>query len=453
MWPFDYFRAQSAGHRLQQALFEQSIQMFNANTMPGDFQRDAAAWAQTYETLTDQPVVLSESQHRDVQLRAYRFYKYNPWARGVVSSFRKYIYGLGSLVVIGDKSLQEKWDRWAKACNWNGRVRDLITRTFRDGEAFMRRFAPIYGGDPMHRFIAPYLVRDPDPNSDRRKTYGIETQPNDVETPVAYYVVTEKNRSMLRDGAPIPASEILHIKIGVDAEIKRGETILLPAFWVLPHLKNIMLNRQMLHEIRTALAVVQTVKGGPSAVQAEQAAQRKRSGDTGDTSRTRAWKPGTVIYGPPGVEIEFKNPNLQASDAYSDIRLFVLAICAGTELAEFMVSADASNANYASTLVSEGPAVRAIQDWQDFFDSPIEHEVRWVLSQLAGVSVWDLRDLPIDNQWPPIVHREILDETKAISLQRADGLVSTETARARLGYQHQEEEERLRNEMAGAGVE
>jgi len=142
MWPFDYFRAQSAGHRLQQALFEQSIQMFNANTMPGDFQRDAAAWAQTYETLTDQPVVLSESQHRDVQLRAYRFYKYNPWARGVVSSFRKYIYGLGSLVVIGDKSLQEKWDRWAKACNWNGRVRDLITRTFRDGEAFIPTRTP-----------------------------------------------------------------------------------------------------------------------------------------------------------------------------------------------------------------------------------------------------------------------------------------------------------------------
>jgi hypothetical protein len=38
-----------------------------------------------------------------------------------------------------------------------------------------------------------------------------------------------------------------------------------------------------------------------------------------------------------------------------------------TGLPEFMITGDASNGNYASTMIAEGPGEREIEDWQDFF--------------------------------------------------------------------------------------
>ena len=381
--------------------------------------------------------IVDEQTHREIQQRAYDLYYTNPWARAVVSSLERFVAGRGFNVLIGDgdKALQEKYDEWERQTRFKRRVREMIGRSFRDGEVFLRRIQTREG--PTYRFITPTLVRD----LDGRHTFGIETDPRDVETPLRYYVVRADNKNELLDGRPIPAEEILHVKIDVDSEIKRGMTILKPILWVLPQIPKILESRLAMHRLRTAIVAIKRVKGGPSKLSTLKTAQEKDRGNTFDTSRQKMPKPGTILYATDGVDYEFKGPQFDAQDALHDIRFFLLACVAGSGLAEYMVTGDSSNANYASTMVAESPAVRAFEGWQDWFDVELEAEVRNILGVLTKSQ--EPQSIPVSVEWPPLVHRNFPEESKAFVLLRSDGLVSKRTARAKLGLSHRDEEENI----------
>jgi hypothetical protein len=74
-----------------------------------------------------------------------------------------------------------------------------------------------------------------------------------------------------------------------------------------------------------------------------------------------------------------------------------------------MLSSDASNASYASTMVAEGPAVKLFESEQQFFARELEHLWRAVLSAAIPHESWpdDLLDR-ITPQWsfPQLVNRD-----------------------------------------------
>ena len=55
----------------------------------------------------------------------------------------------------------------------------------------------------------------------------------------------------------------------------------------------------------------------------------------------------------------------QEIEGAGDGRHILLNIAAGSGLAEYMVTGDASNANYSSSMVAESPAVKEFEDIQD----------------------------------------------------------------------------------------
>ncbi len=59
--------------------------------------------------------------------------------------------------------------------------------------------------------------------------------------------------------------------------------------------------------------------------------------------------------------------------------MLLLGVAAGVGLPEFMLTSDASNANYASTMVAEGPAVKLFQSEQQFFAREFTRLWRWVM--------------------------------------------------------------------------
>jgi len=59
----------------------------------------------------------------------------------------------------------------------------------------------------------------------------------------------------------------------------------------------------------------------------------------------------------------------------------LLSIAAGAGLPEFMLTSDASNANFASTMVAEGPAVKMFQSEQKFFATQFERLWQWVMTE------------------------------------------------------------------------
>ena len=59
----------------------------------------------------------------------------------------------------------------------------------------------------------------------------------------------------------------------------------------------------------------------------------------------------------------------------------MLCTAAGAGLPEFMLTSDAANANYSSTMVAEGPAVKMFQSEQNFFANEFTQIWRWVMRE------------------------------------------------------------------------
>src|SRR5262245_51043752 len=160
----------------------------------------------------------------------------------------------------------------------------------------------------------------------------------------------------------VPADRILHTKIGVDANVKRGVSIFRP---VLNELKRFQgwLDVELVHRKLAASIVMvrkhqQNYPGGVSSF-ADDAATSPltppRAGEGLGWGRRVKIQPGSIID-TQGFDLEYLSPNTHFDDASLLGRTILLSIAAGTGLPEFMLSADASNANYASTLAAEGPA-------------------------------------------------------------------------------------------------
>jgi len=144
----------------------------------------------------------------------------------------------------------------------------------------------------------------------------------------------------------------------------------------------------------------------------------------------------------------------------------LLMVVAGSNLAEYMVTGDASNANYASTMVSESPAVRTFESWQDFFSHTFKDIYKKVIMDAVDEGVipgayereiteWDpikkentVRKETVDVtgkctlDFPILIHRDIEKETKAFAVQDQMGYVSKQTVSNKLGYDYKEEQKK-----------
>ena len=135
-----------------------------------------------------------------------------------------------------------------------------------------------------------------------------------------------------------------------------------------------------------------------------------------------------------GTNLKFLQPSTNFGDAVPLGRTLLLcAAAAGAGLAEFMVTADASNANFASTMIAEGPAVKMFQSEQAFFAT--EFHAIW---QQVMTSAIDQGDLPgdfferVEITWsfPHLVNRDRPKERSAdVKLVNAKVLSRAEVAR------------------------
>ena len=76
--------------------------------------------------------------------------------------------------------------------------------------------------------------------------------------------------------------------------------------------------------------------------------------------------PGSILTTPETTDLEFLSPKSSFREASQLGRALLLEASAAVGLPEFMLTADASNANYASTLAAESPAVKRFAAEQRF---------------------------------------------------------------------------------------
>jgi capsid protein len=113
--------------------------------------------------------------------------------------------------------------------------------------------------------------------------------------------------------------------------------------------------------------------------------------------------------------------------------MLLLSIAAGAGLPEFMLTADASNANFASTMVAEGPAVKFFQSEQQRFASEFTRLWYWIMQDAvdAGLLPENFFSL-IDVRWsfPQLVNRDRAKERIAdVKLIQTGVLSRSEVAR------------------------
>ena len=199
---------------------------------------------------------LDESESGTLLEQATKAAYGNTHAIGYLGSLKRFVIGEGPQItpVLDDdkkkESLDAWWTKFGKVNNWEKLEDEIAVRRWRDGEIFIRKFEQddeddganpklstrvqqllakhdvelqgpeVLAGMIRIRLIPPNQILDPDGTA----THGIVTAEDDVQTVLGY--------CWSPDGKGIkeiiPAAEVLHDKIRVDADVKRGRSALEP---------------------------------------------------------------------------------------------------------------------------------------------------------------------------------------------------------------------------------
>jgi len=338
---------------------------------------------------------------------------------------------------------QEVLDEFLVRNQWHRRQREIMHRTDRDGEVFLRLFVDSQGTTRV-RFVEPDQIATPAGHrDDPSASFGIQTDPHDVETVRAYYV----------DSQPVDAAEIQHRKANVDSNVKRGLPLYAPVRKNLRRAEKLLRNMSVVAEIQSAIALIRKHRGATHAgVQQFAAASADASvtdSVTGQTSTFRRYGPGTILDAPGGVEYDFPTSGIDAATFVTVLQAELRAIAARLVMPEFMLTSDASNANFSSTMVAEGPAIKMfarLQSEQIAYD----REIMWQVLEgavRAGRLPAEARGLvEIQITAPSLGVRDALQDAKVARIEFDAGILSSQTWSQRSGLDYdQEQENRIEN--------
>lgn len=274
------------------------------------------------------------------------------------------------------QACQEIIDRFCEDNDWQGDAdREIFSRLRVDGEFFVSLHA---GGDgsTQIRFIEPEQIKEPDNAASIDDYYnptgnpcswsfGIHTLADDVQRVLGYHVQWSDRPN---DFDYFPAAIVEHGKVNVVRNIKRGLSDFFPVLRRLNQADKLLRNTEEGAAIQAAIAYIVEAAANVT-LPAAQSAQISRAdyttnirtqGGNTRTQYTKAISPGTVLTTPSGQKY---HPGPMGSERGGDF----MEVLQGSlrwignrwSMPEFLISGDASNANYASTMVAESPFVKS----------------------------------------------------------------------------------------------
>lgn len=385
------------------------------------YQMDAAAWSGAGSQTV---VSLGSVNLTRVQQACTSLYLTHPLAKSVINAYTMLTIGEGVTInwtppeAKSKKSsrVQMEWNEIERVTRFQQRIRNMIRSVFTLGEGltvlYPLRRKPGQRATSF-RFVEPDRIRE------------IYYNDQDVESVVGYRISGGPGGNDLM----LSADDVIHHRIGSIGNIPRGIPILLPVLQMLRYWTLFVENRHWLNMIRCRIPVVRTIKGSSAQLSAER------------SRLSTLPKPGTIAIDSESAEWKMPSLNIDAAGAADDARLILLGIAAGVGLPEYLVSADAANANYASALVVESPTVRNILDHQESFS----YDICRIVSALTG------RDTGFSPQFSPVVRRNAVEMAQAATALVQNQVWSRRTACEMTGKSWVDEDgelERIRHEEA-----
>lgn len=326
-------------------------------------------------------------------------------------------------------------DEFTRVNQWPQRQQEIVRRRDRDGEVFLRLFVG-EDGITRVRFIEPGQVFRPTHLAgSATASFGIETDPDDVETVLAYWV----------DGKPVDAAEIQHRKLGVDRNVKRG----IPLFHCVRHnlrrAEKLLQNMATVADIQTAIAMIRrhdrVAKTAAEVFRSGTAASMSMESGGAATYYSR-FSPGTILDVPKSTEYDFPAAGIDASRYVLVLQAILRSVASRLVFPEFMLTSDASNANYSSTLVAEGPAVKTFERWQaEMRGDDLEILERVIAAAVRGgrLPVEALSLIAIQVGLPRVSTRDEKATAETNAIYHALGVKSRRTIASELGLDYHQE--------------
>jgi hypothetical protein len=306
-------------------------------------------------------------------------------------------YELESLSGEGVAGLQAFLDDWQEDIGWTGELeRELFSTTETHGDGFPW-LQPRGQRMPRLTLLAPEWICEP---SDKGIVddwvgmdwhFGVVSQPNRSWEVEGYFASINGSAG---DYEPIDCKSLPHIKRNAPTWAKRGVSTYYPAMKLLEKASKLLGNTLDGGSIQAAIAFIEEHAPGVTQTQAQSlqsgnaTTTSTRSTATGGSATTyqRRFLPGTVLSTSNGKKYHAGPMGTPAGP------LFVEIVQAGLRLAgarlgmpEYMISGDASNANYASTLVAGSPFVKSIEHLQSIYVSAFKR-LTWRALQFAAMT-------------------------------------------------------------------
>jgi len=416
-----------------------SIAIKEAEEMSDFYGSDTRGWNKLGDTLE----VLPNSEHNRTRVlkQCYFLYYRNPLARNIIRTYSYLTVGRGMKVSFlgkGAATAQKRWDKIAKANKWEKRYRDLITMTYLLGEWFIVRLPLVnnkhwdesIGRSDRDALTAQISKLPPE------KIVMCSVSPLEVEE----VVVSEVNREVIQQYKMIdPANKVIGTAVKVPSKWpkmfwsddvthfcvdnletgRRGRPILEPVLRHLSYYNLFQTDRVMLNSVRARIPIIRKV-ANPGQKSATKTAMESQ----------KLPHPGTVLICNKSEEWGTINAPLDGASATRDGRALLLQISAGVSLPEYLVTGDASGANYGSTIVSSAPLISMINDYRGRFAMQFGD----MIEEAVGL-------YPVI-EFPDIVQDDLLKVVQANSVLFRDGVLSKATYSTRVGLRAEEEKER-----------
>ncbi len=404
---------------------------------------------------------------------------YNPWAIQIRENKVSYICGKGfgytcapverrSEFIRGDKQLckiaQRFLDRFMERTNWGSWEQQLIGKDTTDGEAFLR-FFHLGRGEVTVRPIEPEHIRSPG-DQQAHQSFGIETPQNDILNVQGFWVVEDPSYKWYP--TLVPANEILHIRSNVGPTAKRGYPCLIPVRQNLSRAANLLKIMSVLASSQSSIAGIRKHKQYSVAdIQGFQANNSDFQYTDPLSGRQRfgtRYLPGTWLDTPENTEYEFPSTTVQSNRLVEVLQAELRAIASRFNWPEYMVGADASNANYSSTMVAEAPGVKQLEREQAsyaraFGDGTYSGSAQcgalWRVLQLGvrwgGLPYQILKRVKLQAEGPTLVARDKDKESARYQLLNQAGIMGKKTWSKMESLDRAQEKEDIESEKPAPG--
>ncbi len=334
------------------------------------------------------------------------------------------------------KNVERFLERWMKENDWQLRQSEVSHRCDRHGEVFDLLY---YDDDGILRvyFAEPTDIEE-DPNSNYQDSdagdnpdplqfidlFGVR-RTNDIRyRPVAYFIENDwfPDLKYVSPMGVVPSPERLqsgrvavqHRKRNVLANDPRGLTLYWPVRQEMIFAVKLLANLMRVSAFQAAFGAIRTINASQGADQVRSwlASQQTGSGSAGQRE-TFDFPAASVVTVPGTVSYDFPETGAGNSNQIEVLVALLRACAAGMKLPEFMLTANVSEGNFASTLVSEGPFHKGMKYEQYKMVTEDEVILMQALRYAASKGIEDISDSDIDDIFMQIQPPEVQTRNRA----------------------------------------